>query len=369
MKLVVFGAPISPARGDTRPEAWRALGRALGQLGHRVTFFERRVGSGARDLRPIPGCDLRPYESWDEALPAARRELARADAGIVTSQCPDGLPAAEALLESRAPRRVFYDLDTAATLRQAGARQTSFVRSLALPRFDLVLSVTGGEALERLRSRLGARRVAPLYPWVDPDEHRPVPADPRFRADLACLVPAGPQDARALEPLCFAAALRLPQHRFLIGGPAPATDPTVPGNVAYERVRRADFAAFSCSARLSLHVTRGAIGALGFCPSPELLETAACGVPVLSEPWPWLEAFFVPGEEILVARTTAEVCDALALPAHELARIGAAGRERVLAEHTADCRARELVDLLRAGERPRREDPEAVRDLVAVLRT
>jgi spore maturation protein CgeB len=58
-----------------------------------------------------------------------------------------------------------------------------------------------------------------------------------------------------------------------------------------------------------------------------------------------METFFRPGEEILVARNSDEVVDALSLSPHELKRIGRAARDRALADHTADRRARELIDL------------------------
>jgi hypothetical protein len=195
-----------------------------------VVFFERRSAAGAGTASTPSGaqvtagwpCERRGFHDWDAALAEVRRELGRADVGLVTSRCDDGLAATEALLASRVPCRVFYDLDTAVTLRRAGSRQASFVRSISLADFDLVLSVTGGGALTALAERCGARRVAPLYPWGDPLVHRPVPADPAYRSDLACPWRSGPQDATALSHLFFGAALRLRGHQFLIGGAAAA---------------------------------------------------------------------------------------------------------------------------------------------------
>ena len=46
------------------------------------------------------------------------------------------------------------------------------------------------------------------------------------------------------------------------------------------------------------------MAAAGWCPSGRLFEAAACGVPVLSDTWEGLEAFFTPGQEILPAGTT-----------------------------------------------------------------
>jgi spore maturation protein CgeB len=104
--------------------------------------------------------------------------------------------------------------------------------------------------------------------------------------------------------------------------------------------------AFYCSSKLTLNVTRAPMAAMGWCPSGRLFEAAACGTPVLSDDWEGLETFFEPGEEILVARTAAEAEDALSRSPAELERIGRAARERVLAGHTADHRARELLGLI-----------------------
>ena len=59
--------------------------------------------------------------------------------------------------------------------------------------------------------------------------------------------------------------------------------------------------------------------------------------------WPGLDDLFRPGQEILIARDAEDVARYLsALDAADAAEIGGRGRRRVLAEHTADHRAREL---------------------------
>jgi spore maturation protein CgeB len=90
---------------------------------------------------------------------------------------------------------------------------------------------------------------------------------------------------------------------------------------------------------------------MGYCPSGRLFEAAACGVPILSDWWEGLDAFFTPGGEILVGRTTGDTVDALAMDAGELARISRAARERTLDEHTAARRAAELEDALEHAAR------------------
>ena len=85
---------------------------------------------------------------------------------------------------------------------------------------------------------------------------------------------------------------------------------------------------------------------MGYCPSGRLFEAAACGVAIVSDEWEGLETFFEPGVEIIVARTTEDVIEAMQLPQSELKTIAAAGRRRVLESHTATDRAIELENIL-----------------------
>jgi len=91
---------------------------------------------------------------------------------------------------------------------------------------------------------------------------------------------------------------------------------------------------------------------MGYCPSGRLFEAAACGVPILSDEWEGIDAFFTPGDEILVARTTDDAIAAIELPDDVLAAHARAARARVLEEHTADRRAAELETLLSEAYRP-----------------
>ncbi len=118
MKLVLFGLTVSSSWGNGHATLWRGLCRALAARGHVVEFFERDVPYYAahRDLHELPGGRLHLYPDWTAVIPAARRALADADVGLVTSYCPDGIAAGELVLSSSARVHVFYDLDTPVTL-------------------------------------------------------------------------------------------------------------------------------------------------------------------------------------------------------------------------------------------------------------
>lgn len=324
--------------------------RALAAQGHEVVFFERDVTYYAktRDLWRGDGYELVLYESWDEVASRAAAELEEADAAIVTSYCPDAAPATELVLASRNLVRVFYDLDTPVTLeRLARGEEVDYLPHWGLGGFDLVLSYTGGKALDDLHRILGARRARPLYGSVDAFAHHPVTPLPRYDADLSYLGTYASDRQDGVERLLVGTARKLPEKRFVVGGSMYPRDFPWTDNIWFlEHVPPPDHPAFYCSSRLTLNVTRAAMAKMGYCPSGRLFEAAACGTPILSDAWDGLETFFEPGKEIVLAGSTDEAIEAISLPAAELARIGQAARERALRDHTADRRAEELINML-----------------------
>jgi spore maturation protein CgeB len=350
LKLVIFGLTVSSSWGNGHATLWRGLCAALARRGHEVVFFERDMPYYAlnRDLAELPQGELCLYPGWEEVSGLARRHLADADAAIVTSYCPDALAAAAIVLDAPVPVRVFYDLDTPVTLARLQAGQAvEYVPPRGLGEFDLVLSYTGGEALDELRRRLGARRVLPLYGSVDPDAYWPDAPLPHYRADLSYMGTYAADRQAKLEELLVEPARRLPLKRFLIGGAQYPESFPWSGNIYFVRhLPPAEHRAFYSSSRLTLNVTRAAMARMGYCPSGRLFEAAACGAPILSDAWEGLDAFFRPGSEILLAHGTEDAMAALETSDAELARIGRLARERTLAEHTADNRAAELEVLV-----------------------
>lgn len=349
MKLVVFGLSVSSAWGNGHATLWRGLIWALARRGHSVTFYERNVPYYAahRDCFDLPNGKLRLYASWEDVRSEAAHALSEADAGMVTSYCPDGVAATELLIGSKLAIKAFYDLDTPITLeRVRRGEPVSYLSARGLRDFDVVLSYTGGAALSGLMSELGARRVVPLYGSVDPALHAPSPADARYRADLSYLGTYAEERQAALDALFLEPARRSPQRRFVLGGSQyPADFPWTPNLYFVRHVPPAEHGAFYCSARLNLNVTRGPMAAMGYCPSGRLFEAAACGAVLISDVWRGLRAFYEPGSEILVARSSEDVLAALDTSDAELQGIGRRARERTLSEHTIDHRAQELLSI------------------------
>jgi spore maturation protein CgeB len=356
MRIVIFGLSVSSAWGNGHATLWRSLIGALDAAGHEVVFFEQDAPyyRRHRDLTALGGrARLWLYPAWADVRPFARAAADQADAAIVTSYCPDGRDACALVLASRARRRVFYDLDTPITLaRLAAGEDVPYLPAGGLRGFDLVLSFTGGRALDLLREVVGAARVAPLYGSVDPEIHRPAPALPDWSGVCSYLGTWSADRAAALEAL-FLEPARRRGGPFLVGGAMYPPELRWPENVRrIDHVAPPDHPAFYCSSPLTLNVTRAPMARLGYCPSGRLFEAAACGVPVLSDPWEGLEAFFTPGEEVLIAGSAEAALAAFDLPRTELAAIGRRARERTIAEHSGRRRAAQLIALLEAPPAP-----------------
>jgi spore maturation protein CgeB len=362
MHFAIFGLTASSSWGNGHATLWRGLLKALSLRGHTVTFYEKDVSyyAGARDgWIPPTGVRLRLYGTLESIRGEAEEDLRSAEVAMLTSYCPDAELASHLILNSPATVRSFYDLDTPVTLNSVHSGQpVAYLPSCGLGSFDLVLSYTGGRALEELQSQLGAHNVAPLYGFVDPEAHAPAPSRDEFRADLSYLGTYAADRQHALEELFVEPARRMPQRRFVLGGAQYPSDFPWTDNMWFvQHLPPFLHAAFFCSSRATLNITRRAMAQYGYCPSGRLFEAAACGVAIVSDGWEGLHTFFTPGVEILRVDKADDVSGALLLADEELQRIGSAARERALSDHTAWHRAIKLEQYCEQAEN--RPSPQA----------
>jgi spore maturation protein CgeB len=353
MKIVIFGLTITSSWGNGHATLWRGLCNALFRRGHHILFFEHDVSYYAetRDLESAPFTDIFLYKDWDDIRSTAEAHLSSADVTIVTSYSPDALRATELAIQSKSPLRVFYDLDTPITLSRHSARENvGYIGPRGLRDFDLVLSFTGGPALEALQTILGAKKVATLFGHVDPEIHGPTSGRDAYAADLSYFGTFAEDRQKSLQTLFMQPAYHLSDRRFLIAGALYPKDFPWAQNIWFvPHLPPNEHSQFFCSSRLTLNVTRKPMAEMGFCPSGRLFEAASCGTPIISDSWKGIELFFRPGSEILIAQTREDVVRALQRPDQELKTIGKAARERVLKEHTSAHRAIELEELLMRG--------------------
>jgi glycosyltransferase involved in cell wall biosynthesis len=212
-----------------------------------------------------------------------------------------------------------------------------------LDRADLVL-VASPRFADHLRRRTGT----PVEVLLQATDHRrftPRPVDPRHRHDV--VVVAKTRDV--MRPAVADAVAAGLQPRIYGGGWDGLVAPEL---VVTDHVDNEDLPVVYSSAWVVLNDHWATMRTWGFV-SNRLFDVLACGTPVISDPVEGVDELF--DGAVLQYRSTEElralVDEVLADPA--LARKRAArGRDAVLARHTFDHRAGELLGALNAGVEP-----------------
>jgi spore maturation protein CgeB len=350
-RMAFFGSSLVSAYWNGAATYYRGIIRALAERGFRVTFFEPDAFDRQqhRDIPDPEWAEVVVYPSDDErGVMAALRQARGADIVVKTSGVGvfDEL-LDRAVLDAKAPhaRAIFWDVDAPATLERLNSRPGDPFLPL-VPEYDMVLTYGGGEPVVRGYHAVGARLCTPIYNALDPSTHFPAPADPAFAGELGFLANRLPDRETRVEQFFLAAAARLPQSTFVLGGSGWADKP-VPSNVRYVgHVYTRDHNAFNCTPRAVLNVSRDSMARYGFSPATRVFEAAGAGACIISDLWPGIDSFLEPEREVLVARDGAEVAAQLSgLDSRRAQRIGSAARQRILAEHTYSQRAAQL-DLL-----------------------
>jgi spore maturation protein CgeB len=346
--FVILGPSMTSSWGNGHATTYRALVRQLVGRGHGVLFLERDVPyyRNHRDqLRPGHG-RIELYGSREELYDRFGQSMRYADVVMMGSYVPEGAEIGHFIVGNAKGHKVFYDIDTPITLRSVAYGKCDYLTLSLFPRFDLYLSFTGGPTLSRLERKFGARRARPLYCSVDPELYFPEPVTKSW--DLGYLGTFSPDRQPTVTRFLLVPARALPRHRFVAAGAEYPEDIRWPANMQrIDHVPPNEHRVFYGAQRLTLNAARPDMVAAGYSPSVHLFEAGACGTPVISDVWPGIESFFVPGWEILLARSSAEVAAHLTrMPDKDVVALGERARKRVLAEHTAAHRAETLEGYL-----------------------
>jgi len=358
MRIAFYGSSLLSSYWNGAATYYRGLLSELGRRGHRITFYEPDAFDRQkhRDIDPPDWADVRVYPATEEAMRRVVAEAARAD--VVVKASGVGI-FDDALLDGtmRAARpdaiRIFWDVDAPATLAEMAQGPEHPVRR-ALPRLDLVLTYGGGPPVISAYAGFGAQRCVPIYNALDPATHHPVSPDERFTADLSFLGNRLPDREARVERFFLDPARQLPERRLLIGGNGWDDKPMPPNVQRLGHVYTRDHNAFNCSSLAVLNIARDSMAETGFSPATRVFEAAGAGACLITDDWVGLELFLKRDEEVLVARDGDDVAEHLAdLSPARAAAIGAAGRRRILAEHTYARRAVQVEEIL-AEERQRK---------------
>ncbi|KGM33693.1 CgeB family protein [Inquilinus limosus] len=361
MRIAFYGSSLLSSYWNGAATYYRGLLRDLAGRGHRVTFYEPDAfdRQAHRDIDPPDWAEVRVYPATEDAARDVMAEAARADVVVKASGVGafDDLLLEGTMAAARSEAiRIFWDVDAPATLAELQRGGPDHPLRRALPDLDMVLTYGGGPPVVAAYEALGARRCVPIYNALDPETHRPAPADPRFECDLAFLGNRLPDREARVAAFFLAPAARLPDRRFLIGG-AGWEGRAMPRNTRWiGHVGTADHNAFNATPLAVLNIARDSMAATGFSPATRVFEAAGAGGCLITDAWEGIELFLKPDEEVLVARDGAEVAAHLqALDRDRSQAIGAAARARILAEHTYARRGAQVDALLREAAAAKRE--------------
>lgn len=354
LNISFFASSLVSAYWNGAATYYRGIIRALHAQGHRVTFYEPDAYDRQKH-RDIPDPDWAKVVVYPadrekgvlKALESARgSDLVVKASGVgVFDELLE-----QAVLEFKSPRTavIFWDVDAPATLDRVQKNpKDPFAR--LIPQYDLVLTYGGGDPVVKAYEALGARRCVPIYNALDPDTHHPVPADPRFDADLGFLGNRLPDREARVEEFFLSIAARTPEKNFLLGGNG-WQDKGVAGNVrVLGHVYTRDHNAFNCTPKAVLNISRESMARYGFSPATRVFEAAGAAACIITDYWEGIDFFFEPEREILIARDGETVREHLLQLDPERSRaIGQAACQRVLAEHTYAHRADQLAEVLNA---------------------
>lgn len=348
MSLVFLGLSITSSWGNAHATTYRGLLRELARRGHDVLFLERDAPYYAanRDLPALPEVRTELYGSCEELEDRFGAAIRCADAVVLGSHVPEGVAIGDWISQTTRGFRVFYDIDTPATLRALATGGARYLLPRQVRAYDLYLSFTGGPTLRRLTREYGASRARALYCSADPDVY--LPGDEHHYWDLGYLGTYDADRQQGLTGMLMASARDWPDGRFVVAGSQYPANMGWPCNVQnIPHVSPPDHRSFYNRQRFTLNVTPGGMTLAGWAPSVRLFEAAACGTPIISDVWWGIDQFFEPDKEILLARSSVHVLAALrGMPEEKRRAMGDNVRLRVLSEHTSAHRAEAFEDYI-----------------------
>jgi spore maturation protein CgeB len=346
LDIVILGLSITSSWGNGHATTYRGLMRELTARGHRVLFLERDQPWYAdnRDMPLPPFGRTVVYKSLAQLRARYATAVREADLVIVGSYVAEGREVGEWVIRTAHGATAFYDIDTPVTLAKLARGEHDYISPALIRRYDMYLSFTGGTIIEQIERRYGSPMARPLYCSVD--ERLYYPEERPIRWDLGYMGTYSDDRQPTIERLMLEPARGWKEGRFIVAGPQYPDTIQWPRNVKrVAHLAPREHRAFYNRQRFTLNVTRADMIEAGYSPSVRLFEAAACGTPIISDLWEGLDTLFVLGEEVLVARTSADVLRYLRELSEEDRRaIGARARERVLAAHTSAHRAAELEE-------------------------
>jgi spore maturation protein CgeB len=338
----------------------RGLMSALAGRGHDVVSFEPRGGWSLKNMlrdhgpdalvefaRAYPELRIRSYDADAPDLHLLLRDaVAGADVVVVHEWTePEVANAAASAAKAAGAVVLFHD-----------THHRPYSDPAAIARFDLAAFdgvLAFGDVLRDIyRNRFAVRRAWTLHEAADVRRFHPLER-PRTQ-DVVWIGNWGDGERSSeLRAYWLDAARRMPELRWVAYGvryPAQARVELHAAGVDFRGwAPSLSVPEVFAASRVTLHVPRRAyVEGLRGIPTIRVFEALACGIPLVCSPWIDAEGLFRPGDYALAETPEAMASALRRLATDDDARAAQAerGLETILARHTCDHRADELLGIL-----------------------
>ena len=357
MKIVFFVHSLVSDWSHGNAHFLRGLVSSLMSRGHDVVSCERWRNWSTQSLfedhghgpiveyaRLFPDHDIRVYGGWESIVEEVDELTRGADVVIVHEFNEPELVGAVGHVRRRRG-------DFALLFHDTHHRPLSSpweVARLNLQPYDGVLAY--GDSLARLyRADFGQERVWTFHEAADTSVFFPREAE--RHDDVVWIGNWGDEErTREIREYLVDSARLLPELRFAVHGvryPDQGLREIAEAGIEFRGwIANYKVPEAFARAKMTLHIPRGPyLDALPGIPTIRPFEALACGIPLLSTPWPDVEGLFRPGVDHIRVESPSEMREQMLRLAHDpdaCARLAENGLATIHERHTCDHRAEQL---------------------------
>jgi len=242
----------------------------------------------------------------------------------------------------------FFDDDLPTSLPEHGGFTFNFYEGADLSEYDLFIITSEGSKPRLLE--MGANSVEFVHIGIDPDEYKPIQV--KKDIDIFFFGHNGASRKKHVDMMITEPSKLLP-YNFLIGGRDYTMDL---GKAKYfsPKISFDEWKQYSCRAKINLNVVHELHAETFATSTARPFELAAMGCCIVSSPYKGIEKWFEPKKEIFVVNDSLEASEIYQMLINDddlRLKVGKAARERVIREHTAKHRIRQIIEIIQHSEK------------------
>lgn len=239
---------------------------------------------------------------------------------------------------------IFFDDDLPTSLPENGGFTFNHYVEADLSEYDLFMITSEGSKNRILE--MGANHVEFIHIGIDPQQYLPIKIQKDI--DIFFFGHNGNSRKKFIDMMITKPSQKL-SFNFEIGGRDYSMEL---GNAKYisSKLSFDEWKKYCCRSKINLNVVHESHAETFATSTARPFELGAMGCCIVSSPYNGIEKWFEPNKEIIVVSDTIEAIETYQylIDDNELrTKIGIAAQNRVLKEHTANHRVREIVDIIK----------------------